>query len=81
MTHTAISQGETAYAKLLEAIRAGTNAQETRFRETNGDVTLNLSRPPMPKVLHNLEADGITEHHPRINAAIRRRDHNKLVAL
>ena len=81
MTHTAISQGKTAYAKLLEAIRAGTHALETRFRETNQDVTLNLSRTPMPKALHHLEADGITEHHPRINAAIRRRDHNKLVAL
>lgn len=54
MTHPDMSQGETAYAKLLEAIRAGTHALETRFRETNEDVTLNLSRTPMPKVLHNL---------------------------
>ena len=81
MTHPVISQGKTAYAKLLEAIRAGTNAPDFRLRETNGDVTLNLSRTPMPKVLHNLEADGITEHLLRIDATIRRRDHNKLVAL
>ena len=81
MTHPVISQGKTAYAKLLEAIRAGTYAQDFRLRKTDEAVSLNLSCPPVPKALHYLETDGITEHHPRIDAAIRRRDHNKLVAL
>ena len=81
MTHPVISQGKTAYAKLLEAIRARTYAQDFRLRDTDEAVSLNLSRPPVPKALHHLEADGITEHHPRIDATIRRRDHNKLVAL
>lgn len=81
MTKPDISQGEAAYAKLLEAIRAGTYGPGARLRETEVAARLNLSRTPVREALRRLEADGIVEHRPRLGAVIRQLDHSELVEL
>lgn len=81
MTKPDISQGEAAYAKLLEAIRSGTYGPGARLRETEVAARLNLSRTPVREALRRLEADGIVEHRPRLGAVIRQLDHSELVEL
>lgn len=81
MTKPDISQGEAAYAKLLETIRAGTYGPGARLRETEVAARLNLSRTPVREALRRLEADGIVEHRPRLGAVIRQLDHSELVEL
>lgn len=81
MTTPDMSQGEAAYAKLLDAIRSGAFAPGERLRETDVAERLNLSRTPVREALRRLEADGIVEHRPRLGAVIRQLDHSELVAL
>ncbi|MEO0381039.1 MAG: GntR family transcriptional regulator [Pseudomonadota bacterium] len=81
MTTPDMSQGETAYAKLLAAIRSGAFAPGERLRETDVATRLNLSRTPVREALRRLEADGIVEHRPRLGAVIRQLSHSELVEL
>ncbi len=81
MTTPDMSQGEAAYAQLLEAIRAGTFQPGDRVRETDVADRLNLSRTPVREALRRLEADGIVEHRPRLGAVIRQLNHAELVEL
>jgi len=81
MTSPDMSQGEAAYSKLLEAIRAGTFAPGDRLRETDVAERLNLSRTPVREAFRRLEADGIVEHRPRLGAIIRQLSHGELVEL
>lgn len=81
MTTPDMSQGETAYAKLLAAIRGGDFAPGDRLRETDVATRLNLSRTPVREALRRLEADGIVEHRPRLGAIIRQLSHGELVEL
>jgi len=76
-----MSQGETAYARLLEAIRTGAFVPGDRLRETDVAARLDLSRTPVREALRRLEADGIVEHRPRLGAIIRRLSHGELVEL
>ncbi|WP_254684845.1 GntR family transcriptional regulator [Tateyamaria omphalii] len=76
-----MSQGEAAYAQLLQAIRAGEFAPGDRLRETDVADRLNLSRTPVREALRRLEADGIVEHRPRLGAVIRQLSHAELVEL
>ncbi|APX12170.1 GntR family transcriptional regulator [Tateyamaria omphalii] len=81
MTDRDMSQGEAAYAQLLQAIRAGEFAPGDRLRETDVADRLNLSRTPVREALRRLEADGIVEHRPRLGAVIRQLSHAELVEL
>ena len=66
-----MSQGEVAYLRLYEAIRAGQFGPGDRLRETDVSETLKLSRTPVREALRRLESDGIVEHRPRLGAVIR----------
>lgn len=81
MTDRDMSQGETAYAQLLAAIRTGEFVPGDRLRETDVADRLNLSRTPVREALRRLEADGIVEHRPRMGAVIRQLSHSELVEL
>ncbi|WP_147108770.1 GntR family transcriptional regulator [Tateyamaria sp. syn59] len=81
MTDRDMSQGEAAYAQLLQAIRTGDFAPGDRLRETDVADRLNLSRTPVREALRRLEADGIVEHRPRLGAVIRQLSHAELVEL
>jgi DNA-binding GntR family transcriptional regulator len=76
-----ISQGEAAYARLYDAIRAGEYQPGDRLRETDVAARLSLSRTPVREALRRLEADGIVEHKARIGAMIRRLSHPELIEL
>lgn len=76
-----MSQGELAYARLVEAIRAGVFGPGDRLRETDIAERLSLSRTPIREALRKLEADGIVEHRARIGAVIRRLSHSEVVEL
>ncbi len=81
MTSRDMSQGEAAYARLLNAIRAGEFQPGDRLREVEVAAQFNLSRTPVREALRKLESDGIVEHRPRLGAVIRRLSHGELVAL
>ena len=76
-----ISQGDTAYAALLQAIQSGQFRPGDRLRENEISSLLSLSRTPVREALRKLEADGIVEHRPRIGAVIRTLEHSELVDL
>ena len=74
MTETELqvmSQGEAAYNRLYEAIRAGDFRPGDRLREIDVAERLALSRTPVREALRKLESDGIVEHRPRLGAVIR----------
>ncbi len=81
MSDTEKSQGETAYDRLLTAIRSGEFTPGDRLRETDVATRLGLSRTPVREALRKLEADGIVEHRPRLGAVIRKLSHSELVEL
>jgi len=75
------SQGEVAYATLLQSIRDGVFKPGDRLRETEISERLSLSRTPIREALRKLEADGIIEHRARIGAVIRTLGHEEVVEL
>jgi DNA-binding GntR family transcriptional regulator len=76
-----MSQGEMAYARLLQAIRDGVFQPGDRLREADVAGRLALSRTPVREALRKLEADGIVEHRARIGAVIRKLGRTELVDL
>lgn len=76
-----LSQGELAYARLLEAIRAGDFQPGDRLREVDVATRLTLSRTPVREALRKLESDGIVEHRPRIGAVVRKLSMPEVVEL
>ncbi|WP_246107381.1 GntR family transcriptional regulator [Puniceibacterium confluentis] len=76
-----MSQGEVAYATLLQAIRKGQFRPGDRLREVEISQRLALSRTPIREALRKLEADGIVEHRPRLGAVIRSLSHAEVVEL
>ncbi|GLQ27750.1 GntR family transcriptional regulator [Sulfitobacter pacificus] len=84
MTDTSLqdlSQGETAYRKLHQAIRDGLFQPGDRLREADVAQRLSLSRTPVREALRKLEADGIVEHRARIGAVIRKLERTEVVEL
>ncbi len=65
------SQGEVAFAKLMQAIQSGIYAPGDRLREVEISDRLALSRTPVREALRRLEAENIVEHRPRVGAVIR----------
>lgn len=76
-----LSQGETAYRRLLQAIRDGLFQPGDRLREADVAQRLSLSRTPVREALRKLEADGIIEHRARIGAVIRKLERTEVVEL
>lgn len=76
-----MSQGEVAYHRLHEAIRAGRFRPGDRLREVDVASKLGLSRTPIREALRKLESDGIVKHRPRIGAVIRTLSQPEVVEL
>lgn len=76
-----ISQGQSAYRRLLDEIRLGTLAQGTRLRETELADRLGISRTPVREAIRQLEADGLVAHLPRLGATIRSLDYAEVIEL
>lgn len=76
-----ISQGQSAYRRLLDEIRLGTLAQGTRLRETELADRLCISRTPVREAIRQLEADGLVAHLPRLGATIRSLDYAEVIEL
>ena len=79
--NSTLSQGQTTYLALLDAIRAGDYAPGDRLREVEIATRLKLSRTPIREAMRRLEADGIVEHRARIGAVVRSLGHSEVVEL
>jgi DNA-binding GntR family transcriptional regulator len=75
------SHGETAYQRLLDAIRRGTLQPGTRLIETDLARHLGVSRTPIREAIRQLEADGLVVHLPRLGAAVRSLDYTEVMEL
>ena len=75
------SQGDVAFARLMDAIETGAFGPGDRLRETELAERLSLSRTPIREALRRLEAEGIVEHRPRIGAAVRTLARGEVVEL
>jgi len=78
---TDLSQGGLAFAKLMQAIEAGTYQPGDRLREVEVADRLALSRTPIREALRRLEAENIIEHRPRVGAVIRKLGQAEVVEL
>jgi DNA-binding GntR family transcriptional regulator len=74
-------QGESAYRRLLEDIRAGALKPGARLTETELAERLAISRTPVREALRRLEADGLVTHEPRVGAMVRALDHAEVMEL
>jgi DNA-binding GntR family transcriptional regulator len=75
------SRGEIAYAKLKEAIRAGTLTPGQRIRENEMATRLSMSRTPVREALRRLEADGLLTFAPYRGMVISELDHQAVMEL
>ncbi len=74
-------QGNTAYAKMLDALREGRLNPGDRLRETALAERFGVSRTPVREAIRQLEADGIVAHVPRQGACIRSLDYAEVMEL
>lgn len=74
-------QGNAAYIKLLDALRAGRIGPGDRLRETELAEQFGVSRTPVREAIRQLEADGIVTHIPRQGASIRTLDYAEVMDL
>ncbi|MDZ7907162.1 MAG: GntR family transcriptional regulator [Gemmobacter sp.] len=74
-------QGQGAYRRLLEDIRAGSLPPGTRLRETELAERLGISRTPVREAIRQLEADGLVIHLPRQGATVRSLDYAEVIEL
>lgn len=74
-------QGNSAYRRLLDDIRAGTLAPGARLRETELAERFGISRTPVREAIRQLEADGLVAHLPRQGASIRMLDYTEVMEL
>ncbi|MCC5992981.1 MAG: GntR family transcriptional regulator [Rhodobacteraceae bacterium] len=76
-----LSQGQSAYDRLLDEIRHGTLPPGARLREVDLAARLNISRTPVREAIRRLEADGLVEHLPRQGASLRRLSYAEVMEL
>lgn len=74
-------QGQGAYRRLLQDIRAGSLPPGTRLRETELAERLGISRTPVREAIRQLEADGLVIHLPRQGATVRSLDYAEVIEL
>jgi len=75
------SHGQSAYHRILDAIRTGDLAPGTRLRETDLAAQLGISRTPVREAIRLLEADGLVVHVPRAGASVRKLDYSEVMEL
>lgn len=75
------SQGEMAFAKLMQSIEDGVYQPGDRLREIEIADRLSLSRTPIREALRRLEAENIVEHRPRVGAVVRKLGQTEVVEL
>ncbi|WP_424931848.1 GntR family transcriptional regulator [Amaricoccus macauensis] len=78
---SAAPQGNVAYQRLLEEVRAGRLNPGDRLRETELAERLGVSRTPIREAIRQLEADGIVTHVPRQGATVRSLDYAEVMEL
>lgn len=78
---SALPQGQSAYERLLDEIRAGAISPGARLREEDLAARLGISRTPVREAIRRLEADGLVEHQPRLGARLRRLGHDEVMEL
>ncbi|MCC5959052.1 MAG: GntR family transcriptional regulator [Rhodobacteraceae bacterium] len=76
-----LSQGQSAYDRLLDEIRHGTLPPGARLREVELAARLGISRTPVREAIRRLEADGLVEHLPRQGASLRRLSYAEVMEL
>lgn len=76
-----LSQGQEAYRRILDEIRAGHLLPGDRLMEVELANRLGFSRTPVREAIRQLEGDGVVAHVPRVGAAIRRLDHAEISEL
>jgi DNA-binding GntR family transcriptional regulator len=76
-----LPQGQGAYERLLDEIRAGSLLPGARLREIDLAARLGISRTPVREAIRRLEADGLVEHLPRQGASLRRLSHAEVMEL
>ena len=74
-------QGNSAYAQLMDELRAGRLNPGDRLRETELADRLGVSRTPVREAIRQLEADGVVAHIPRQGASIRTLDYAEVMEL
>lgn len=74
-------QGNTAYLRLLDEIRAGHLIPGDRLRETELAARLGVSRTPIREAIRQLESDGLVTHVPRHGASLRKLDYAEVMEL
>lgn len=81
LSQASLSQGQTAYDRLLDEIRHGTIPPGARLREVELAERLGISRTPVREAIRRLEADGLVEHLPRQGATLRRLSYAEVMEL
>ncbi|WP_375175111.1 GntR family transcriptional regulator [Pseudooceanicola sp.] len=74
-------QGQSAYDRLREEIRAGVLAPGARLTETEIAARLEISRTPVREAIRRLEAEGLVDHLPRTGAVVRKLDYPEIMEL
>lgn len=74
-------QGNSAYNRLLDALRDGRLSPGDRLRETEIAERFGVSRTPVREAIRKLEADGIVTHVPRQGASIRTLEYAEVMDL
>ncbi len=75
------TQGNSAYARLVDEIRSGRFPPGARLRETELAARLGISRTPVREAIRRMEAEGLVEHVPRQGASVRRLVHAEVMEL
>lgn len=75
------SQGQDAYAQLLDEIRHGRLLPGDRLTETELAARLGISRTPVREAIRALESDGLVTHRPRVGATVRAMDSAEVTEL
>jgi len=77
----ALSRGEDAYQKMMEAIQSGTLKPGARLREAELADWLGSSRTPVREALNRLQSEGLVVQEPRRGMIITELDHSMVSEL
>ena len=78
---TGTRQGQDAYQRLVEAIRARGLKPGDRLIETELAERLGISRTPVREAIRQLESDGLITHLPRAGVIVRQLDYAEITEL
>ncbi|MBR0648177.1 GntR family transcriptional regulator [Roseomonas terrae] len=74
-------RGESAYARIREAIRDGALAPGERLTEVDLATRFGVSRTPVRQAIARLESEGLLTHEARRGLTVTRPDHQQVVEL